>query len=69
MSEHPDSHSKENSEWVMSALEADQLAAAKAQHYPRRQLKPRETLLFWTLRIYLLFMMGIVIYQVFTAAR
>jgi hypothetical protein len=59
----------EDSKWVMSALEADQLSAAKAKHYPRRQLKRSETLLFWALRVYLLLMIGIVVYQVWTAAR
>lgn len=69
MSEHAEERGKENSQWVMSALEADQLSAAKAQHYPRRRLKRHETVLFWALRIYLLFMMGVVIYQVLTATR
>ena len=59
----------ENSEWVRSALDADQLSAAKAKHYPRRKLKPIETVLFWALRIYLLFMLGIVLYQVWTTAH
>jgi hypothetical protein len=56
----------ENSEWVKSTLDADQLSAAKAKHYPRRKLKRSEALLFWALRIYLLFMLGIVLYQVWT---
>lgn len=59
----------ENSEWVRSTLDADQLSAAKAKHYPRRKLKPGEMLLFWALRIYLLFMLGIVLYQVWTTAH
>lgn len=72
MSEHLErsQHSlAENTEWVMSALESDQLSAAKAKHYPRRQLKRSETLLFWALRVYLLLMIGIVAYQVWTGAR
>jgi hypothetical protein len=59
----------ENSEWVKSTLDADQLSAAKAKHYPRRKLKRSEKLLFWALRIYLLFMLGIVLYQVWTTAH
>ena len=59
----------ENSEWVMQSLEAGQLSSARARHYPRRPLKPSEAILFWGLRIYLLFMMGVVIYQVWTTAH
>jgi hypothetical protein len=59
----------ENSEWVMQALEEGQLASARAQHYARRQLKRSETLLFWGLRIYLLFMLGVVVYQVWTRTQ
>jgi hypothetical protein len=54
---------------VKSTLDADQLSAAKSKHYPRRKLKPNETILFWALRIYLLFMLGIVLYQVWTSAH
>jgi hypothetical protein len=61
--------SVENSAWVMQSLEAGQLSSALAKHYPRRPLKPSEAILFWGLRIYLLFMMGVVIYQVWTAAH
>ena len=53
----------------MQSLEAGQLSSAKAKHYPRRPLKPSEAILFWGLRIYLLFMLGVVIYQVWTTAR
>jgi hypothetical protein len=69
MPEHADRSVAENPEWVVSALEADQLSAAKAQHYPRRRLKRGEALLFWVLRVYLLLMIGIVVYQVWTGAR
>ena len=69
MTEHPHHNVTEDPQWVMSALEADQLSAAKSQHYPRRRLKRGETLLLWALRAYLLFMIGIVVYQVWTGAR
>jgi hypothetical protein len=59
----------ENSAWVMQSLEAGQLASARAKHYPRRPLKRSEAILFWGLRIYLLFMMGVVCYQVWTTAH
>jgi hypothetical protein len=59
----------EESDRVMQSLEVDQLSAAKASHFPRRRLKARETVLFWGLRIYLLFMLGVVCYQIWTTTR
>jgi hypothetical protein len=48
---------------VLAALEPDQLAAAKKQHVPRRQLKGAELAVLWALRLYLLFMAAVVLYQ------
>lgn len=59
----------QQSEWVMQSLESDQLAVARAEHFPRRKLKRSEVLLFWGLRIYLLLMMAVVCYQVWSAVR
>jgi len=54
---------------VLSSLEHDQLARARKHYIPRRHLKGPELLVLWGLRIYLLFMMAVVVYQVWTAAR
>jgi len=54
---------------VLSTLEPDQLAEAKKQHVPRRRLKGPEVLLLWGLRIYLLFMIAVVVYQAWTGAH
>ena len=55
--------------WVLSSLEHDQLVRAKKHPIPRRQLKGAELLVLWGLRIYLVFMMAVVAYQVWTAGR
>jgi hypothetical protein len=55
--------------WVLSSLEHDQLVRAKKHFIPRRHLKGPELVVLWGLRIYLLFMMAVVFYQVWTAAR
>jgi hypothetical protein len=54
---------------VLASLEHDQLVGAKKHLIPRRQLKGPELVVLWSLRIYLLFMMAVVAYQVWTAAR
>jgi hypothetical protein len=55
--------------WVLSSLEHDQLVRAKKHFIPRRRLKGPELAVLWGLRIYLLFMMAVVFYQIWTAAR
>ncbi len=54
---------------VLSSLEHDQLVRAKKHFIPRRILKGPELVVLWGLRIYLLFMMAVVVYQVWTAPR
>ncbi len=56
-------------ELVLSSLELDQLAAAKKQPIPRRHLRGLEKFLLWSLRIYVFFMITVVIYQVLAGAR
>ena len=54
---------------VLSTLEPDQLAEAKKQHVPRRRLKAAELAVLWALRVYLLFMIVVVVYQAVAGAR
>ena len=49
---------------VLSSLEPEQLAGLKKHLIPRRHLSGIEKFIMWSLRIYLLFMMVVVIYQV-----
>jgi hypothetical protein len=60
----------EDSAAVVASLEPDQLISSKVLHHcPRRALTRAETILFWALRFYLLFMLGVVVYQVWTGTR
>jgi hypothetical protein len=54
---------------VLSSLERDQLAGLKKRHIPRRQLKGHQIFVLWSLRIYLIFMMVVVVYQVWTSTH
>jgi hypothetical protein len=67
--EEAQSFSSADQDLVLSSLEHDQLARAKKHFIPRRMLKGPELVVLWGLRIYLLFMMAVVVYQVWTAAR
>jgi hypothetical protein len=65
----PTTISPSDQTWVLSTLEHDQLVKAKKHLIPRRHLKGPELLVLWTLRLYLIFMMAVVGYQVWLAAR
>jgi hypothetical protein len=55
---------------VITSLEPDQLSAAKAEHHwPRRRLTTIEIVFFWALRTYVVFMLGVVIYQIWETTR
>lgn len=52
---------------VLASLEVDQLVATKSRPFRRRNLKGSEVFLLLSLRLYLLFMIAVVIYQLLTA--
>lgn len=54
---------------VLSTLEHDQLVKAKKHAIARRNLKGPELGILWALRIYVVFMMLVVAYQFWIAAR
>ena len=56
-------------ELVLSSLEPEQLAGLKKHLIPRRHLRGLEKFIVWSLRIYLLFMMAVVTYQVWSSLR
>ncbi len=53
-------------EMVLASLEPEQLAGLKKHLIPRRHLNGVEKFVMWSLRIYLLFMIVVVVYQVLT---
>jgi len=69
MTRNDEIHTTTDQSWVLSSLEPDQLVKAKKHPIPRRHLKGPELLVLWALRLYLLFMMAVVGYQVWIAAR
>ncbi len=51
---------------VREQLELDQLVAAKKHHLPRRKLSRLENVALWALRIYVVLMVAVVVYQIVT---
>jgi hypothetical protein len=56
-------------EEVLASLEPEQLVAAKARSFPRRKLTASETLLLFSLRLYLIFMIAVLIYHIWKWGR
>jgi hypothetical protein len=65
----PGSITSSDQQLVLSSLEPEQLARLKKHLIPRRHLKGPEKFVMWSLRIYLLFMMVVVVYQAWTSLR
>jgi hypothetical protein len=63
----PSAITSSDQEMVLSSLEPEQLAGLKKHLIPRRHLKGLEKFVMWSLRIYLLFMIVVVIYQVWVS--
>jgi hypothetical protein len=52
---------------ALSSLEPEQLVGLKKHLIPRRHLKGIEKVVVWSLRVYLLFMMVVVAYEVWAS--
>jgi hypothetical protein len=69
MTKIPEHISDADAGFVLTTLEHDQLVVAKNVSVPRRKLRGGELAILWALRVYLLFMMAVVFWQAWTAAR
>jgi hypothetical protein len=64
---HPIQVSPAAKDMVMSALEREQLTGMKQQILPKRKLTGVEVSVLWSLRIYLVFMVIVVVYKMWFA--
>jgi hypothetical protein len=60
---------RSDKDMVMASLEPEQLATMKNSHIPRRRLSGLQISILWSLRLYLLFMIAVVLYQLWMGAR
>jgi hypothetical protein len=68
--EHTQITLQDTSSWVREALEPDQLSTVKkAQRVGRRHLSPGTVIILWALRLYVLVMMFIIAYQIWTVIQ
>jgi hypothetical protein len=62
--------SQDTSSWVREVLEPDQLSSAKnMQLVGRRQLKRGTVIILWALRLYVVLMMLIIAYQIWSVVQ
>ena len=62
--------SQDTATWVREVLEPDQLSSAKReQQVGRRQLKPGTVIILWALRLYVVLMMLIIAYQIWSVVQ
>lgn len=69
MVKHHEHVSIEDTRLALAELEPDQLVAEKSAPVPRRRLSPGELAVLWALRVYLLFMLAVVVWQACLAVR
>lgn len=67
--EHGHAFSSADKALVVSALEPDQLTGERRRQLPRRHMERGELVILWALRIYLLFMMAVVFYQIWSGTH
>jgi hypothetical protein len=68
--EHSQITSHETSTWVREVLEPGQLSTAKRGPLAgRRQLSPGTVIILWALRLYVVVMMFIIAYQIWTVIQ
>lgn len=68
--QHNQTTSQDTTAWVREALEPDQLSTVKkVQRIGRRHLSPATVIILWALRLYVVLMMFIIAYQIWTVIQ